>query len=216
MTRDVTTQTTQKTDGPLSLPARTTHTVTPAAFKKQCDDVVAFCYHAHEVSVDSALRCGVSPTLIDQLRLERPHTFAILITELSCGARKELLDRTAAAIKVAAPGHTGSFPDFIGYARSVSARFDRFVTERLDPAFGTLPSDNTGDPAVVANTLGAFFSIALATQRHMEQSQTALVLIAGLAAYIRQSLPDVSVKISDARSRILEGEAHNPIPYNRR
>lgn len=206
MTPDVSAQT--KTCGDsssLSVPA------VPRTFKQQCDDMVAFCYRAHQLSVESAQRCGVSQNLIEKLNVQ---THPSHFTELSDADRQHLLTVTSAAIRVAAPEHSGSFPDFIGYAKSIRTRFERFVMQGLDPIGEAPQTDEVGDPTSVANIFLQSISITLDTAHDMEQRQNALVLLSALGAATKGSLPGVSSEALDIRSRVFQNEIDNTIPFS--
>ena len=194
----------------LSTPPREVATPPAPTFKEQCEDVIAYCHHAHQLSVDSARRCGVSSNLIEKMSLISNPS---LLADVSNDAREELLAATRSAIKAAAPGHTGFFPDFLGHARRITAGYDRFITQGLDPIGDKAPSEAGCSPTSVARSLAEILALTIEHAHNIEQKQTALVLISALIAFTEQSLPEVSAEALDIRARALQVACDSTIPF---
>ena len=182
-------------------------------FKDQCDDMVKFCHRAHQLFVASAARCGIPAPLVNRLALEGD---SVTVTALSPEERRSLLAETSRAISHKAPAHTGTFPDFLGYANTIRHSFDRFVADGLAPVDGPTPSDDLGTPTAVANALMLTLSMTLERAVDIEQKQTALAVLSALIAATKRSLPAVSEEARDARTMALQKEIDSTIPYSLR
>ncbi len=193
----------------LITPPREVPTAPTSSLKQQCEDVISFCYRAHQLSVESARRCGVSFELIEKLSLAANPS---LITEMPNEERDELLKTVRSAIRTAAPGHSGSFPDFLGNARSLAERYHRFITEGLDPISDKDPLD-AADPSVIARNLAEVLCLTIGYAQHMEQKQTALVVLSSLIAFTEKPLPAVSAWAMEMRGRALQVERASTVPF---
>jgi len=181
----------------------------PTSLKQQCEDVISFCYRAHQLSVESARRCGVSFQLIEKLSLAANPS---PITEMPNEERHELLQTVRTAIRTAAPGHSGSFPDFLGSARSLAERYHRFITQGLDPISDKEPLE-AADPSIIARNLADALCLTIGYAQHMEQKQTALVVLSSLIAFTEKSLPAVSAWAMEMRGRALQVESDTAVPF---
>ena len=183
--------------------------VPTSSLKQQCEDVISFCYRAHQLSVESARRCGVSLQLIEKLSLAANPS---PITKMPNEERDELLKTVRSAIRTAAPGHSGSFPDYFGNARSLAERYHRFITQGLDPISHKDPLE-TADPSIIARTLAEVLCLTIGHAQHMEQKQTALVVLSSLIAFTEKSLPAVSAWAMEMRGRALQVESDTAVPF---
>ena len=210
MDREATPQTKLTGDlNSLIIPPREVPTALTSSLKRQCEDVISFCYRAHQLSVESARRCGVSFQLIEKLSLAvNPSP----ITEMPNEQRDELLKTVRSAIRTAAPGHSGSFPDFLGNARSLAESYHRFITEGLDPISDNDPLEAAG-PSILARNLADALCLTIGYAQHMEQKQTALVVLSSLIAFTEKSLPVVSAWAMEMRGRALQVESDTNVPF---
>lgn len=176
----------------------------PALTKKQlqaeCRATLSFLHRAHLHSVDVARRLGVHEALLSKLIPQSPVDVRIAaLREI----RETLIGRSI--------GHTGSFPDFIGMADSVS----RYYKDERRKQAGFYPPERHspfafGSPVNTLNTCAEMLFVALSITTSLEQRGACLVLLNLLVSQTRTAIPKVSNSVSTALTESLAFEANRP------
>lgn len=165
-----------------------------------CRATLSFLERANKISVDAARRIGV-----------KEHLLANLTPQTQTDSRLESLASVRAALLSAKVGHTGSFPDFVGMADSLS----RFYKEERRKQTGIYPQDyptsfGFASPVNTLNTCAEMLFVALSHSSNMEQRGACLVLLNLLVTQTREVLPSLSHDVSTALSETLNFEANRP------
>ena len=184
--------------------ALTTDTSQPVAtkgrLKAECRITLAFLERAHKHSVEVARRLGINEALLSNLT---PHAPTDVRLDSLATIRETLLG--------AKNGHTGSFPDFIGMADSVT----RYYREELEKvrgsrSHGDRPSFGFASPTNTLNTCAEMLFVALSLSSNQEQRGACLVLLNLLISKTRDVMPTFSADASTALSESLNFESNRP------
>lgn len=167
---------------------------------RECRATLDFLERAHHISIEAARRLGVPQELLEPLT-----------PAASRDARQESLTQIRHHLLAANIGHTGSFPDYIGMADSLTRHFKE---ERDNQSNGTL-SDTTSSfgfasPTNTLNTCAETLFVALSITSNQEQRGTCLVTLNLLISRTKDALPNVSKAVSATLSESLSFEANRP------
>ena len=192
-------QATSEPDPTLAIPTSRPE-ITKGQLQTECRTTLSFLERAHKHVVDAARRIGVEENLLQNLTPTAP-----------TDARLDSLAAIRETLLKANNGHTGSFPDFVGMAESLS----RYYKEERRKQTGIYPQNHPSSfgfasPVNTLNTCAEMLFVALSLSSNAQQRGSCLILLNLLVSQTRDSMPRLSSDVSTALSETLNFEANRP------
>mgnify|MGYP006273640113 CR=1 FL=1 len=169
----------------------TLESLTP--LREICRQLKAVYYKAHQIQIETAPRLGASPNDLREISPDRTPA-----------------DRTAAVRRIISfleegvSGHTGSFPDFIAYGRSL----DLFIEGEVQAVANRKPGRQAVavglSPQYLTHNLALIAAEQATISRNPEQRASCLEIIDLLAEETRVIMPEVSQSLQLIRAELKE------------
>jgi hypothetical protein len=173
-----------------------------ALFRADCKTVLSFLRLAHQRQTENAKRFGVPAA---DLRAYENAT--------SQEGREAALKHIRSTLESENPGHTGSFPDYLGAAQRLKAFYKEASKGAINPA--ALEANDPRPPAAVARTYGQLLLANLSHSQHVGERGEAIVLLNRLIKITHPTMRSVSEQLeprfkrevfgADQRERLRQG-----------